>query len=434
MSVVALRAAVLHCLGEPDACAGEDSAAIEYFADGLLIIDNGHVAQLGPANILLDQLGADVRIIDYSGRLIVPGFIDTHIHYPQTDMIAAYGEQLLEWLETYTFPLESRFADAEYASEVAEFFLDELLRNGTTTAQVLGTVHARSVDAIFSAAQARGLRLIAGKVMMDRNCPEHLRDTADSAYRDNKTLIERWHGQQRLLYAITPRFAPTSSAEQLSRAGQLAQEHPDVFIHTHLAENQNEVRWVTKLFPDHRSYLDVYDSYQLLRERSVLAHGIYLDDQDRQRLAGSGAALAFCPSANLFLGSGLFDWAAAKATGVNVGLGTDVGAGTSFNLLRTLSEAYKVAQLQEQKLTPWQALYLATLGSAKALYLDDCIGNFQAGKEADFVVLDPQATPLLARRTALARDLSERLFALIMLADDRVVEATYVLGQRVHQR
>jgi guanine deaminase len=360
----------------------------------------------------------------------VPGFIDCHIHYPQTDLIASYGTQLLDWLETYTFPTESRFADSEHAAEAAGFFIDELLRNGTTTALVLGTVHPQSVDAIFTAAGRRNLRLMAGKVLMDRNCPEYLRDTPDSAYRDSKALIERWHGQDRLLYAITPRFAPTSSAEQLQRAGQLAAEHPDTFIHTHVAENRDEVDWVARLFPESRSYLDVYDRFGLLRERAVYAHCLHLDREDRRRVAQTGAAMAFCPTANLFLGSGLFDLAAARELGVRVGLGTDVGGGTSFSQLRVLSEAYKVLQLQGQTLAPLQALYLLTLGSARALYLDDKIGSFATGKEADFVVLDPAATPLLARRMKTAGDITEKLFALIMLGDDRVVAATYVLGQR----
>ncbi len=429
---LAFRGSILHCLDDPgDGIASPD---VEFFEDGLLLVTGGKVEQLGDAASLLPQLPDGVQVTDYTGRLILPGFIDTHIHFPQTDMIASYGEQLLDWLEKYAFPTEARFADADHGAEVAAFFLDELLRNGTTTAQVLGTVHPQSVDAIFTAAQRKGLRLIAGKVLMDRNCPENLRDTPDDAYRDSKALIERWHGQDRLLYAITPRFAPTSTEAQLERAGQLAREHPDTFVHTHLAENKAEVAWVADLYPQSRSYLDVYDRYDLLRERSTFAHCIHLDDTDRWRMAETGAAMAFCPSPNLFLGSGLFDYAAAKALGVRVGLGTDVGGGTSFNLLRTLNEAYKTVQLRGQKLAPFQALYLATLAGARALHLDDRIGNFTTGKEADFVVVDWQSTPLMARRMSMARDLVEKLFALIMLGDDRAIFATHIMGECAYRR
>ena len=286
--------------------------------------------------------------------------------------------------------------------------------------------------AIFEAARERNMRLAAGKVLMDRNCPEYLQDTPESAYRDTKALIERWHGQDRLLYAITPRFAPTSSEAQLQQAGRLAEEHPEVFIHTHVAENVSEVEWVAGLYPWSRSYLDVYDRFGLLRGRAVYAHCIHLDGEDRRRMATTGAAMAFCPTSNLFLGSGLFDLDAADREGVRVGVGTDVGGGTSFNMLRTMSEAYKVAQLKGQTITPYKALYLATLGGARALYLDDYIGNFEAGKEADFVVLELASTPLLARRMQAAKDPAERLFVLTMLADDRAVKATYVAGRSVH--
>ncbi|MDX1604620.1 MAG: guanine deaminase, partial [Candidatus Competibacterales bacterium] len=354
-----------------------------------------------------------------------------HIHYVQTDIIASHGEQLLEWLQRYTFPVERAFADPAHAAACADFFVDELLRHGTTTALVLGSVHAHSVDAVFEAAQRRRLRLIAGKVLMDRHCPEDLRDTPATGYAESRALIERWHGRDRLAYAITPRFAPTSSPAQLDQAARLAHEYPDTYIHTHLAENRAEVAWVAELFPEACSYLDVYARHGLLRERSVFAHGIHLDDDDRARMAAAGAAIAFCPTCNLFLGSGLFDLAAADAAGVRVGLGTDVGGGTTFSLLQVLNEAYTVARLQGQGLTPWRALYLATLGGARALYLDERIGSFTPGREADFLVLDPAATPLLARRTGSARSLAETLFALIMLGDDRAVAATHVLGEPV---
>ncbi len=430
-SVQAFRSSLLHCVRDPGE---QDDSAVEYLEDGILLVSNGRVDAIGPAEELLKTLPENVTVQDYRGQLIVPGFIDTHVHYPQTDMIASYGSQLLEWLNNYTFPTERQFSDKAHAVDTADFFIKELLRNGTTSALVLGTVHTESVDAFFETAQRHGLRMIAGKVLMDRNCPEYLRDTPETGYSDSKALIERWHGQERLQYAITPRFAPTSTELQLQRAGQLAAEHPDTFVHTHVAENVREVEWVAELFPKSRSYLDVYDQFGLLRDRSVLAHCIHLDTEDRKRLASSGAAMAFCPTSNLFLGSGLFDLSAAQSVGARVGLGTDVGAGTSFSMLQTLSEAYKVSQMAGQSLSPFRALYLATLGSAKALYIDDHVGNFAVNKEADFVVLDWQSTPLLTRRMQAAKTLEEKLFALFMLADDRAVRKTFIQGQCAHDR
>ena len=363
---------------------------------------------------------------------MLPGFIDTHIHYPQSDVIAAGGRQLLDWLENYTFVEERRFADPEHAAEVAEFFLDELARNGTTTALVFCTVHPVSVDAFFAAAARRRLRMIAGKVLMDRNAPPALCDSPERADAESRALIERWHGRDRLLYAITPRFAPTSSEAQLQVAGQLAREFPDAFIHSHLAENHDEIRWVRELFPASRSYLDVYDRFGLLRERAVYAHCIYLDAADRRRMAQSGAAAAFCPTSNLYLGSGLFDIAAADAAGMRFSTATDVGGGTSFSMLRTLDEARKVARLQGQDLSPLRALYLATLGAARCLKVDDRIGRLEVGAEADFIVLDLEATALMARRGAAAATLSDALRILITLGDDRAIAATYILGHQVH--
>lgn len=425
----AFRAAVLHCIGDP----GEESrhTAWEFFEDGLLVIDNGRVVSTGEADRLLAKLPEGTQVTDYSGKVIVPGFIDCHVHFPQLDIIGSYGAQLLDWLNQYAYPAEARFADRDYAHEVAQVFTEELLRNGTTTALVFGTVHLHSADAIFEAAAAKGMRLIAGKVLMDSNCPEELRDDPESAYTDSKTLIERWHGRGRLGYAITPRFALTSSADQLAAAGRLAAEFPDVWIHTHLAENMDEVEEIAGLFPDSRSYLDVYDRFGLLRERSVFAHCLHMNDEDRACMAGKGGAAAFCPTSNLFLGSGLFDLPAMRAAGVRCGLGTDVGGGTSLSLLRTASEAYKVLHLQEHALPAMRALYLATLGAAEALCLEDKIGNFETGKEADFVVLDLKGTSLTARRTRAAATIEEKLFALMTLADDRNVAATYVEGRLV---
>jgi len=429
----AYRGEVLHFLSDP----GEASAptgSYEHFEDGMLVVREGRIVEVGPTREVAARLPAGTPIVDRTGKLILPGFVDCHIHYSQTDVIASYGEQLLEWLERYTFPAESRFEDTAHAREAAEFFLDELLRNGTTTALVLGTVHAQSVDAFFEAARARGLRMAAGKILMDRNCPEQLRDTPESGYAESRALIEKWHGRDRLLYAITPRFAPTSSEAQLERAGTLAAEFPDVFVHTHLAENRKEVAWVRDLFPWARSYLDVYARFGLVRARSVFAHCIHLDDEDVALLAERGAMAGFCPTSNLFLGSGLFDLRRMRQAGVHVGIATDVGGGTSFSILRTLAEGYKVAQLADQPLSAYRAFFLATLGGARGLGLEGQIGNFAPGKEADFVVIDPAATPLAARRHARTGTLEERLFMTMMLGDDRFIAETYALGRRVHHR
>ena len=422
----ALRSSILHCLVDPGAESRSDT--FEYFDDGVLIIDNGSVVAAGDAASLLNQLPANTKVEDYRGKLIVPGLIDCHVHFPQLDIIGSFGAQLLDWLNQYAFPVEEKFADPEHAREVAGAFVDELLRNGTTTAMVFGTVHAHSADAIFEAAEARDMRLIAGKVLMDSNCPEALRDDPESGDAESKALIERWHGKGRLGYAITPRFALTSSPEQLTAAGRLASEYPDVWIHTHLAENMEEVEEIARLFPDNRSYMDVYDEFGLLRERAVFAHCLHMDDEDRGLMARKGGAAAFCPTSNLFLGSGLFDLAAIRAAGIRCGLGTDVGGGTSLSLLNTASEAYKVLHLQDQPLQAMRALYLATLGAAEALYLDDKIGNFEKGKEADFVVLDFEGSSITARRTAAADTIEEKLFALMTLADDRNIHSTWVHG------
>lgn len=409
-------------------------ASVRYIADGLLVIDHGHIKAFGHYDQLQPEY-AHIPITAYPNQLITPGFIDTHIHYPQTEMIAAHGEQLLEWLNQYTFPTELKFSDKNYAQEIAELFLDELLRHGTTTAMVFTTVFPQSVDAFFEAAERRNLCMIAGKVMMDRHAPADLCDTAKSSYQETKALIEKWHNRGRLRYAITPRFAITSTDEQLKLAGKLLQEFPDVYLHTHLSENTAEVDWVKQLFPHCQGYLDTYDQAGLVQERSVFAHGIHLTDQEFQRLAEAKAAIAFCPTSNLFLGSGLFKLDQAKSTQypVKVGLGTDVGAGTSFSLLQTANEAYKVAQLRQQTLSPFEALYLATLGGAQALCLDDILGNFEVGKAADFIVLNSHTTPILALRTtgqppANLEDLADYVFALLMLGDDRAIAATYILG------
>lgn len=427
----AYRAAILHSLADPAVVGVEQS--YEYFEDGILLIENGKVAQVGTASDLLPKLtGIDVQ--HYPDALITPGFIDTHIHYPQTGMIASYGEQLLDWLNTYTFPTEKQFEDKAHASDVAAIFLKELLRNGTTTALVFGSVHPQSVDAFFEQADKLNLRMIAGKVLMDRNAPDYLTDTAESGYAQSKALIERWHGKGRLHYAVTPRFAPTSTPEQLELAGKLLGEYPNLYMHTHLSENRQEIEWVKALFPERKGYLDVYDHHKLIGPRAVFAHGVHLCDEECARLAETGSAVAFCPTSNLFLGSGLFDLNRLEQHGVRVGLGTDVGAGTSFSQLQSLNEAYKVMQLQGKKLDPFKSLYLATLGGAHALYLDDKLGNFLPGKDADFLVLDYNATPLMSYRMQQARSLDEKLFALTMLGDDRAVKETFAAGVSVHRR
>lgn len=425
----AYRARILHFLHEP---VEQGEGAWQYFEDGVLLVDDGHIQAVGPADQLLKCFEGSVT--NFTNHLIIPGFIDCHIHYPQTEMIAAYGEQLLSWLNHYTFPTEIKFSDPEYAASIASIFLDELLRNGTTTALVFASVHPQATEAFFQQAQKRNLRMIAGKVLMDRNAPVELCDTAESGYQQSRELIRRWHGVDRLQYAVTPRFAPTSTTEQLAKAGELLCEFPDVYLHTHLAENLEEVAWVKGLFPQANDYLDVYDNAGLLGRRSVFAHGIHLCDRECTRLAQTHSAVAHCPTSNLFLGSGLFDMAKMRNFNVRVGLGTDVGAGTSFSLLRTMGEAYKVQQLGGEKLDPFQALYMATLGGARTLDLDNNIGNFEVGKEADFCVLDLQATPLLRFRLQHSDSLRDLLFVLQILGDDRLVERTYALGQCVYQR
>ncbi|MGQ4711940.1 guanine deaminase [Acinetobacter junii] len=414
--------------------ASEIAEQVRYIEDGVLITEQGKIRWFGPWDAAQDHLPTDVEIQHYPEHLIIPGMIDTHIHFPQTEMVGAYGEQLLSWLNTYTFPTEIQFKDKAYAQEIANFFVNELLKNGTTTALVFCTVHPESVDALFEAAEQHQMRLIAGKVMMDRHAPEALCDSAESAYVDSKALIQKWHGQGRALYAITPRFAPTSTPEQLERAGQLKAEFPDVYVHTHLSENKDEIAWVKDLFPHQNGYLDVYHHYGLTGQRSVFAHCVHLEDTEWKCMHDTNSAIAFCPTSNLFLGSGLFPLKQTWDQQVKVGLGTDIGAGTSFSLLQTVNEAYKVQQLQGDKLSAYESLYHATLGGAKALDLDDKLGNFTVGKEADFVVLDLKATALQLLRQSRAKSIEDSLFALFTMGDDRNIEATYIYGQKAYQQ
>lgn len=409
-----------------------------YDSDGLLVIgpDAQGGRQLVHAAGAYDALAGrfpDVAVEDVRGQLIAPGFVDLHVHYPQTDVIGAPAPGLLPWLENYTYPHESRFADKAYARSVADFFFDELMRHGVTTALTFATSHPASVDAAFEAAQARGLRFITGKVLQDRHSPDGVRDDTQQSLADTEALIRRWHGVGRLGYAITPRFAPTSTEAQLRGAGEIAARHPDVWIQSHVAENRDEIRWAMELFTGARSYLGVYDDVGLLRERAIYAHCIHLDGEDRQLMARSGAAAAVSPTSNLFLGSGFFDYVQADDHGMRYGLASDVGGGTSFSPFHTMLAAYYVGREGQTKtglsLTPSRLWWQHTAGAARALGLEGVIGNLQPGCEADFVVLDPQATPLLARKTAQADSLDELLFALIVLGDDRVVRRCVVDGR-----
>ncbi|MEH6445216.1 MAG: guanine deaminase [Oceanospirillaceae bacterium] len=430
-TLTAHRAAVFHSLADPDLQGVEGS--YQYFEDGLLILKDGLIEQIGDAPTLIAK-NPTLNITEHHNKLIVPGFIDTHIHYPQTGVIASFGEQLLDWLEDYTFPAEAAFSDMQQCQQTADFFLQELLKNGTTSALVFGTVHKESVEAFFEAADGLKLRMIAGKVMMDRNAPDNLVDTAQSSYDDSKELIEKYHQKNRLSYAVTPRFAPTSTPQQLQLAGKLLTEYPDLYLHTHLSENQAEIQWVAQLFPQSKDYLDVYDQYNLLTSKSIFAHGIHLSDCECERLAKASSSVAFCPTSNTFLGSGLFNLKKMQQHQVQVSLGTDVGGGTSFSMLQTMQEAYKVCQLSDHQITPFKAFYLATLAGAQALELEDKIGNLTVGSEADFVVLDLASTPLMNYRMSSAKTIAEKLFVLMILGDDRAVEQTYSLGERVYQK
>ncbi|WP_311221638.1 MULTISPECIES: guanine deaminase [unclassified Acidovorax] len=405
-----------------------------YEPDGLLVVssrvaDASRVIAAGAWSSLCADF-ADHPVTHWPNRIIAPGFIDMHVHFPQTDVIGSPAEGLLPWLENYTFPHESRFSDPAYAAEVATVFVDELLRNGVTTALTFATSHPASVDALMAEAQQRGLRLIAGKVLQDRHSPDGVRDDTQQSLIDTESLIQRWHGQDRLGYAITPRFAPSCSEAQLRGAGELAAQYPDVWIQSHVAENLDEVRWARELFPAARSYLSIYDDFGLMRERAVYAHCIHFDDTDRALMRDTGTAAAVSPTSNLFLGSGFFDYEGAQRIRFHHGLASDVGGGTSFNPFHTMLAAYYVGREGQTKpglsLSPSELWWRHTGGAAQALGLGGVVGTLQPGTEADFVVLNPQATPLLARRTAQANSLDELLFALIVLGDDRVIERTVI--------
>ena len=396
---------------------------------GAVLVQDGVIAAVGQA----DDLRRDyphAAVTDYGNALISPGFVDAHMHYPQTGIIASWGKRLIDWLNTYTFPEEMRLADPGYAAQVAGQALDLALAHGTTTQASFCTSHPGSVDAYFRAAADRNMRVVAGKTCMDRNAPEGLRDTAQSAYDDSRALLSRWHRQGRALYAITPRFSPTSTPEQLAALGALWAEHPDCLLQTHLSEQLDEIDWVRGLFPQSRDYLDTYEAHGLLGPRGLYGHAIHLAPRERDRLAEVGAAVVHCPTSNTFIGSGLFDLAGLKARGIAVGLATDTGGGSSFSMLRTMAAAYEIGQLRGHAIHPAQLMWLATEGSAQALHLGGVVGRLAAGAEADIVVLDLASTPAIAQRADRAGTFWEALFPTIMMGDDRAVKAVWVGGQR----
>ena len=433
-TITALRGGLLTYTDDP--FLKEMDQCLVFTDDAIILIQDGEILDFGSAEEMRTQIPDGVEIIHYKDCIISAGFIDTHVHYSQTQIIAAFGEQLIDWLNTYTFVAEQQFVDKDHARQVAKLFLQECLRHGTTTASVYCTVFPQSVDAFFEESQKINMRNIAGKVMMDRHAPSALTETVQQSYDNTTDLIETWHGNGRQLYAVTPRFAPTSSPEQMEIAGKIWHEHPGTYLQSHLSENKDEIEWVKALYPECTGYLDVYDRFDQLGPRAIYGHGIYLSNDELERCYATGTAIAFCPTSNLFLGSGLFDIAHTKKVDrpVRVGLATDLGAGTSFSMLQTMGEAYKVSQLCGFPLSAGHAFYLATRGAAQALYLDDKIGSISHGMEADLVVLDLNATDLLKYRMDYCNDIYERLFVLMTLGDDRATRATYVNGNLVYEK
>ena len=420
---LALHGDLLDFTGTPD-WGRTDDPAVRWRPGHWMLIDGGRIVAIQP-----EAPGPDWVRCNQAGRLILPGFIDTHVHSPQLDVIASYGTALLDWLQTHTFPAEQRHADPAIATAAATRFLDALFRHGTTAAMVFPTVHKVSADTLMAQGHARGMRLIAGKVLMDRHAPEGLRDDVTQAEADCRELIARWHGQDRLAYALTVRFAPTSTPEQLAMAARLCKEDPTLYMQTHVAENTDEIRWVAELFPEARSYLDVYDRAGLLHPRSVLAHGIWLDAADRALLAARGAHIAHCPTSNLFLGSGLMDWVSLRDAGARVSLASDVGGGTSLCMLRNLAAAYQIQALRGQRLTAWSALSACTHDAAQALHLQHEIGRLEPGCMADLTVWDWACDPVQTHRLSLAASLHDKIFAWMMLADEHHLRQTWVAGR-----
>jgi guanine deaminase len=412
--------------GDPFA---EGAEAARHSARGGVLVEGGMIRAVGEADDLR-RAHPQARVTDYGDALISAGFIDAHAHYPQTAMIASWGKRLIDWLNSYTFPEEMRFADKSYAADIAGRYFDLTLANGTTTVCSYATIHPESVDAFFEAAQLRGLRVYAGKTCMDRNAPDGLCDTPQTAYDDSKRLLQKWHGQDRLSYVITPRFSPTSTPEQLMAMGALWREHPECLMQTHLSEQTDEVEWVKSLFPQSRDYLDTYETQGLLGEGALFGHAIYLTDREIDRIRETGAALVHCPTSNTFIGSGLFPTAAMIARGIRVGLATDTGGGSSFSMLRTMAAAYEIGQLRGSALHPSQLWWLATVGSARSLRADSRIGNLAPGMEADITVIDLASTPAIAQRSARAKDIWEAIFPTIMMGDDRATRAVWVGGKQ----
>ena len=430
------RASIYHCT--------ESDRVIEaaYFPDGLMVVDNdsGKILEVGEYTTTAPKWPNSLSLKHFKNSLIMPGFIDTHVHYPQYRVIASYGTSLLDWLNTYTFVEEQKFSDLDYATTVAELFLDELIKNGTTTAMTFCSSYKQSVDVFFTAAEKRKLRMIAGKVMMDRNAPEGLCDSPQNSYIDSKSLIDKWHNKARLSYAVTPRFAPTSTSDQLEQAAKLLKEYPNtsdtkgVLLQTHLNENDDEIEWVKELYPESKNYFDVYDSHDLAGINSVFGHCIHNTDEEYRAMADSGSKVVLCPRSNLFLGSGLFEIDKLEDFKIEMALASDVGGGDSFSMFQVMNEAYKICRLNDYNLDPVKAFYLTTLAAAKVLNMDDSIGNFEVNKEADFIVLDLSATVLITEKLKVAKDINDILFSLMTLGDDRLIKEVYILGQAIYKK
>jgi guanine deaminase len=430
----AIRGSLVYLIDDP--FRNDPAECLAYESDGIILMKDGKIEAIGAKEAIHDQLTDDVEVTHYPNSLIMPGFIDAHIHYPQVEIIGSYGTQLLEWLNKYTFPTEAKFHDEQHAATIAEFFIDELKRNGTTSASVFCTSAPESVDAIFHAAEQDNMLLLAGKMMMDSHAPQNILDTPQSSYDESKALIDRWHKKGRALYTVSPRFALTSSPEQLNMASILFHEYKDVRLQTHISENKDEIKRAMELYPERQNYTDIYDYYNLLDSRAIYGHAIHMSEGELRRFYETGATIAHCPTSNFFIGSGLFNIELTKQENrpVTVGLGTDVGGGTSFSMLQTLNESYKMAQMLGISITAVQGFYLATLGSAQSLGIEDRVGTFKVGHDADIVVLDPHTTPLLNLRAQVADSLDELLFVMMLCADDRAVEATYIAGEQVYER
>ncbi len=430
------RASIYHCI--------ETDGNIEpiYIPDGLMVVnkESGRIVDIGRYSDLSNNWDSTNNLVHFKDRLIMPGFIDTHVHYPQYKVIASYGASLIEWLDKYTFVEEQKFSDNDYADQIANLFLDELIKNGTTTVMTFCTSYKQSVDAFFNASEKRNLRMVAGKVMMDRNAPEELCDNSEDSYKDSKSLIEKWHNKGRLRYAVTPRFALTSSKSQLEQASRLLNEFPDmdgtkgVLLQTHLNENDEEIERVRELFPDSKNYFGVYDDFGITGRNSVFGHCIHNTDEEYQKMADTGSKVALCPTSNLFLGSGLFELEKLENYGIDVSLASDVGGGDSFSMFQVMNEAYKVCRMNDFNLDPVKAFYLTTLGAAKVLNMDDCIGNFEAEKEADFIVIDLNATEIISQKNKISSNIKDTLFNLMTLGDDRLIDEVYIMGQRTFKK